>query len=275
MLDFAKIMNTVKTKNPLVHCITNYVTVNDCANVLIASGGAPIMSDEIEEVETITSISSALDINIGTLNQRTVKSMLASGKKANEIGIPVVLDPVGAGASALRNQTCKDLLDNVDFAVIRGNISEIKALALGSGSTKGVDAAAADKINDDNIDSVIEFVQAFAAKTGAVIVVSGATDIVADANRAALIKNGHPMMADITGSGCMLSAFLGAYVGANEDKFDAVVAAMCCYGYAGELAYEKTSKAGAGNSTFRNHLIDSVYLMDAEDLAKGAKYEIR
>ena len=275
MIKMESIINNVREKNPLVHCITNYVTVNDCANVLIACGGAPIMSDEIEEVEEITSISSALDINIGTLNQRTVKSMLKAGKKANEIGIPVVLDPVGAGASNLRNQTCKELLDNVNFAVIRGNISEIKALALGSGSTKGVDASEADKINDDNLDSVIEFMKKFAEKTGAVIVVSGAIDIVVDSKQAALVKNGHKMMADITGSGCMLSALLGAFVGANENVFDAVVTAMCYYGYAGELAYAKTVENKAGNSTFRNHLIDTVYLLKGEDLVLGANYEIR
>ena len=267
-------MQNVRDVNPVVQCITNYVTVNDCANVLIACGGSPIMADDIKEVEDIVAISRALEINIGTMNQ-AVESMLTAGKKANELGVPVVLDPVGAGASGLRNDTCKALLDNVQFTVIRGNISEIKALALGGGNTKGVDASAADKIDDNNIDSVIEFMQGFAAKTGAIIVVSGATDIVASADKVALIKNGHPMMADITGSGCMLSALLGAFVGANDDKFAAVVAAMCYYGYAGEVAYEKTAAAGAGNSTFRNHLIDSVYLLKAEAVEKGAKYEIR
>ncbi|MGI5824066.1 MAG: hydroxyethylthiazole kinase [Bacillota bacterium] len=259
----------------MVHCITNYVTVNDCANVLLACGGSPIMTDEIEEVEDIAAISKALVINIGTLNQRTVASMLAAGKKANTVGIPVVLDPVGAGASAFRNQTCKKLLDNVDFAVIRGNISEIKALALGSGSTKGVDASVADRVSDGDLDSVIAFMQDFSQKTGAVIVVSGATDIVVYGEKAALIKNGHPMMADITGSGCMLSAFLGAFAGANADKFEAVAAAMCYYGYAGELAQRRTSADDAGNASFRNNLIDAVYLMDIEELIKGAKYETR
>jgi hydroxyethylthiazole kinase len=275
MLNFKNAMENVRTVNPLVHCITNYVTVNDCANVLLASGGSPIMTDEIAEVEDIVAISKALVINIGTLNKRTIEAMIAAGKKANQVGVPVVLDPVGAGASALRNETCKQLLDNVDFAVIRGNISEIKALALGSGSTKGVDAAAADKINDENVDSVIDFMKEFSKTTGAVIVVSGATDIVVLGDKAALIKNGHPMMADITGSGCMLSAFLGAFVGANTDYFDAVTVAMCYYGYAGEVAYKKTAADGTGNSTFRNNLIDAVYLLRHEEVAEGAKYELK
>lgn len=275
MLNFSQVINNVRTVNPLVHNITNYVTVNDCANMLIACGGSPIMADDIAEVEEITAISRALVINIGTLNQRTVESMLAAGKKANAVGIPVVLDPVGAGASALRNETCRRLLDSVDFAVIRGNISEIKALALGSGSTKGVDAAAADRINDNNIESVMAFMREFSEKTGAVIVVSGATDIVVRGNKSALIKNGHAIMADITGSGCMLSSLLGAFVGANADYFEAVSVAMCFYGYAGELAQQKTAAAKAGNGSFRTYLIDSVYTMDIDELVKGAKYELK
>lgn len=274
MIKTERIIENVKKKNPLVHCITNYVTVNDCANVLIACGGSPIMSDDINEVEEITAISSALNINIGTLNGRTVEAMFKAGKKANAIGIPVILDPVGAGASTLRNRTCGELLDNVKFTVIRGNISEIKALALGSGSTKGVDADESDKINDENLDSVIAFIKKFAVKTNAVIAVSGATDIITDGKNVALVKNGHKMMADITGSGCMLSAILGAFVGANENIFDAVVTAMCYYGYAGELAYIRTSENNGGNSTFRNNLIDMIYLLKAEDLTERAKYEI-
>lgn len=135
---FKEMLENVRSKSPLIHNITNYVTVNDCANALIACGGAPIMSDELEEVEEITTICSGLNINIGTLNQRTIPAMYKAGKKANELGHPVVLDPVGAGASALRTDTAKELIEKVKFTVIRGNISEIKTLALWrSGSWKG------------------------------------------------------------------------------------------------------------------------------------------
>ena len=175
----------------------------------------------------------------------------------------------------MRDHTCKELLDTVNFAVIRGNISEIKALALGAGSTKGVDAAAADRIDENNADSVIAFMKVFSEKTGAVIVVSGAVDLVVSGNRVALIRNGHPMMADITGSGCMLTAVLAAFVGANEDAFEAVTTAMCLYGYAGQLAQRKAAEKQAGNATFRNYLIDHVYLMTAEALTEGADYELR
>lgn len=150
-----KMLENVRSKTPLIHNITNYVTVNDCANILLACGGSPIMSDDIEEVEEITSICGGLNINIGTLNQHTIPAMFAAGKKANELGHPVVLDPVGAGASALRTNTALELLERIQFTVIRGNISEIKTLASGSGSTKGVDADITDQITEENLDQAV------------------------------------------------------------------------------------------------------------------------
>ncbi|MBR5269181.1 MAG: hydroxyethylthiazole kinase, partial [Anaerotignum sp.] len=146
-----EMLENVRKTCPLIHNITNYVTVNDCANVLLACGGSPIMSDDVDEAEEISSICGGLNINIGTLNQRTIPAMHKAGRKANELGHPVVLDPVGAGASRLRTQTAKDLIDNVKFTVIRGNISEIKALALGEGGARGVDADVADKVTKENL----------------------------------------------------------------------------------------------------------------------------
>ena len=166
-----KMLENVREKMPLIHNITNYVTVNDCANILLACGGSPIMADDIGEVEEITSICGGLNINIGTLNERTIRSMLAAGKKANELGHPVILDPVGAGASSLRTNTAYTLLEKVKFSVIRGNISEIKTLALGGGTTKGVDADVADRVTDETLDSVIAFAKEFSKKTGAVIAI--------------------------------------------------------------------------------------------------------
>ena len=140
---------------PLIHNITNYVTVNDCANMVLACGASPIMADDAAEVEDITTICGGLNINIGTLNSRTITSMLLAGKKANQLGHPVVLDPVGAGASRLRTDTAFRLLRDVKFTVIRGNISEIKTLASGAGTTKGVDADVADKVTEENLDSAV------------------------------------------------------------------------------------------------------------------------
>ena len=157
-----EMLENVREKCPLIHNITNYVTVNDCANALLACGGSPIMSDDIEEVEEITTICGGLNINIGTLNQRTIPAMLKAGKKANELGHPVILDPVGAGASALRTETAYTLMEEVKLTVIRGNISEIKTLATGSGTTKGVDADVADKVTEENLVQSAEFAKAFA-----------------------------------------------------------------------------------------------------------------
>ena len=146
-----EMLNHVREKCPLIHNITNYVTVNDCANILLACGGSPIMADDAEEAEEITAICGGLNINIGTLNQRTIPAMHLAGKKANELGHPVVLDPVGAGASKLRTNTAKALLEDIHFTVLRGNISEIKTLALGTGGAKGVDADIADKVMKENL----------------------------------------------------------------------------------------------------------------------------
>jgi len=273
---FKEIIENVKKEIPLIHCITNYVTVNDCANILIACGGAPIMADDAGEVEEMTSICSGLVINIGTLNQNTIRAMFLAGKKSNILGHPVVLDPVGAGASKLRTDTANKLLDEVRFTVIRGNISEIKTLAIGSGTTKGVDADVADMVTDKTIDNVIAFVKEFSKKTGAVTVITGAIDIVAGENIAYVIRNGHPMMSRITGSGCMLTVMTAAYVAANPgDIIKAAAASVCAMGLCGELAFSKCKTAGGGNSSYRNYLIDEVYNLDAESLMRGAKYEAR
>ena len=272
---FKKMFENVRANCPLIHNITNYVTVNDCANIVIACGASPIMSDDKDEVAEITTICSGLNINIGTLNSRTIEPMLIAGKRANELNHPVVLDPVGAGASGLRTQTAMQLLEEVKFTVIRGNISEIKTLASGSGTTKGVDADVADKVTEENLDSAVAFAKAFAAKTGAVIAITGAIDIVADSEKAYCIRNGHPMMSAITGTGCQLSAMTAAFITANpEHPLEAAAAAVCTMGYAGEIAHSRLTELD-GNSSYRNYIIDAIYNMTPEMLEKGANYELR
>ena len=187
--------------------------------------------------------------------------MLKAGKKANALGHPVVLDPVGAGASALRTGTAYRLLDEVRFTVIRGNISEVKTLASGAGTTKGVDADVADR--------------AFAAKTGAVVAITGAIDIVADGAKAYCIRNGHPMMSAITGTGCQLSALTAAFITANPGQpLEAAAAAVCAMGLAGEIAHARLTPLD-GNATYRNYIIDAIYNMTPAQLEEGAKYEVR
>jgi hydroxyethylthiazole kinase len=268
-------LENLRSKSALVHNITNYVTVNDCANILLACGASPIMADDAAEVEEITSICGALNINIGTLNERTILSMLLAGKKANALNHPVLLDPVGAGASKLRTETAQKLLNEVKFTVIRGNISEIKALALGGSTTKGVDADVADTVTDATLSGVIAFAKSFSIKTGAIIAITGAIDIVADSEKVYIIRNGHPAMSKITGTGCMLSAMTAAYLAANpENPLEATAAAVAAMGLCGEIAFSKL-EGGEGNSTYRNRIIDAVYNLDPETLESGAKYEIR
>ena len=185
-------LENVKNTVPLVHNITNYVTVNDVANVLLACGGSPIMSDEAEDVEDITSVCGGLNINIGTLHKTSIEGMFRAGKKANELGHPVLLDPVGAGASALRTNTALGLMKELKLSVIRGNISEIKTLALGSGTTKGVDADVADAVTEENLDEAVVFVKKFAEETGTIIAVTGAIDLVSDGKTCYVIRNGRP-----------------------------------------------------------------------------------
>lgn len=269
-----EMLENVKAKSPLIHNITNYVTVNDCANILLAAGGSPIMSDDIDDVEDITSVCGGLNINIGTLNQNTIPAMLAAGKKANELGHQIVLDPVGVGASELRTETANNLLENIQFSVIKGNISEIKTLALGTATANGVDANVADTVTNENLAGVISFAKAFSAETGAVIAITGAIDIIADKDTAYAIRNGHPMMSKITGTGCMLSAVTAAYVTANpNDMLKATVAAVCSMGLCGEKAFARM-KPEDGNGSFRNYLIDAVYNLDGTALESGAKYEM-
>lgn len=271
-----KILKNTAEKTPLVHCITNYVTVNDCANIVLACGGSPIMADDIGEVDDIQSICSSLVINIGTLNERTIASMIRAGKKANELSHPAVLDPVGAGASALRTGTAFKLLKEIKFSVIRGNASEIKCISNGFSSAKGVDANESDTVREDNISEAVESAKKLSAKTGAVIVITGAIDIVADKNKAYAIKNGHPLMSKITGSGCMLTCVTASFCAANSgDLTNAAAAAVCAMGLCGELAYDKIVKTGGGTSSFRSHLIDAMSGLTPGTLAGGAKLECK
>lgn len=268
-------MENVRAKAPLIHNITNYVTVNDVANVLLACGGSPIMADDAGEVEEITAICNGLNINIGTLNARTIPSMHKAGARAAALGHPIVLDPVGAGASALRTETARSLVERVPFTVIRGNISEIKALAQGAGSTRGVDADVADAVTEDGLADAVRFAKGFAAAHRCIVAVTGAIDLVADGERCYVIRNGRPEMGRITGTGCQLSAVVAAYVAANPgNALEAAAAAVCLMGLAGEIGWSRM-QPGEGNASYRGRIIDAVYCMTGDQLEAGAKYEVR
>ena len=247
-------ISIVRSRCPLVHCITNYVTVNDTANAILAVGASPIMSDDINDVEDIVSISQALVINIGTLNERTVRSMVQAGMKANELGIPVVLDPVGAGASSYRNRTVDELLSKVSFTVIRGNLSEMAYINGSASRTKGVDSSMSEADADP-----VAVASSVSCKTGAVAAITGRVDTVAKDGRIARIYSGHPEMGRITGTGCMLSGIIGSFVGTGEDPFLMTANAIAAMGAAGIDAYEKAGHLGTGS--FRVAIIDALSLM--------------
>lgn len=272
---FASAFENLRRESPLIHSITNEVSMNDCANILLAAGASPLMADDAEEVFDIAAISSALNINIGTLDENRIPSMLIAGMRANELHHPVVLDPVGAGALRKRTETALELLGKIRFSVVRGNISEIRALAWGSVSTKGVDASREDRIGEENLDEMIVLARSFAKKSKAIAVLTGAIDIVTDGEKTYCIRNGHPMMAAVTGTGCQLSALTAAFLGANRDEpLGAVAAAVSAMGLAGEIAYRRLGPMD-GNASYRNYIIDAIYRLTPKELERGARYEIR
>jgi hydroxyethylthiazole kinase len=267
---FAKLKNN----GALCHNMTNYVTVNDCANITIAIGASPIMADEIKEVEDIQTICSGLNINIGTLNERVIESMIVAGKTANKLNHPVLLDPVGFAASKFRTASSLKLIDNIQFSVIKGNISEIKSLATDSKSSFGVDACDDDKVTSENLKEVIEFAKSLSKSTGSVIVITGEIDLIANETSAFIVRNGDPMMSSITGSGCMLSSLITAFICANPDSiFEAATTAVVCMGIAGEIAAEKVRSNNLGFSSFRTNLIDEISKLNESDIEERGRYE--
>ena len=260
------LLKEIRVKTPLIHNITNYVTVNDCANAILAIGASPIMADDIGEVEEIVSISSALVINIGTLNQQTITSMIAAGKKANELHIPIVLDPVGAGASSLRNKTTQEILSQVKIDVIRGNLSEISFVAGLKSSTKGVDVSKEDEKND-----AVDIAKLAANKYSCVIGITGEVDVISDGIRVAKISNGNKLLSKVTGTGCMTSSLVGSFCGVAKDHYTAAVVGIAAMGIAGEVAFLKAGAAGTGS--FHIGIIDALSNMDSILFKERAKID--
>ena len=264
-----EIIAQCRAVQPLLHCITNYVTANDCANLLLACGGSPIMADDPDEAAEITAMCSGLVLNLGTPNPRKLNAMLAAGREANRLGLPVVLDPVGVGCSQLRRDAGRQLLSQVRFAAIRGNAGEIAALVSGAASRRGVDNDA----EHAPAASARENALYLARESGAVVTVTGDTDIVTDGRTVYRVHNGHPMMRTVTGTGCQLSALIGAYVAASPDRpLTAVLAAVCAMGLCGEIAHARLLPQD-GNASYRGYIIDAIYHLTPEELEKGARYE--
>lgn len=233
---FTQMMTEAIRKKPLIHHITNYVTANDSANTVLAFGGSPVMADEPEEVEEMTSMASALVLNMGTLNKRSIKAMFLAGKKANEQGIPVVLDPVGAGATTLRNETARELLKQINFSFIRGNASEILAIAGMESNTKGVDS------EEKEVSDMQEIAGFLSDKYGTTIGVTGKVDLVMGENKIFELSNGSAELVKVTGTGCMTTSLIALYLGAGNKPVESGILGISIMAIAGELAAENPSQ---------------------------------
>ena len=266
-----ELLTQVREKKPLIHHLTNYVTVNDCANATLAIGASPIMADDIAEAGDIAAISSALVLNIGTLNSRSIASMLEAGKRANAAGVPVVFDPVGAGASTLRNETTGKILETIKPAVIRGNISEIKFIAGISANAKGVDASDTDAAASQ--EETIAMAKKLSQELQCVIAITGATDIVTDGNETLLLANGHPMLSSVTGTGCLTSSLVGSFCGVTDNYLLAAAAGILTTSIAGEIAFAKSGNLGTGS--FHIALIDAISKMSPALFAEKSNITVK
>jgi hydroxyethylthiazole kinase len=251
---------SLKAKHPLVHHITNYVTVNDCANITLCIGGSPVMADAAEEVAEMVSMANALVLNIGTLNERQVSSMLLAGKKANELGIPIILDPVGVGATTYRTQTADRLMDQLGVSIIKGNAGEIGILAGTGGIVRGVDSGG---VAGDPVD----ITSRLARMAGCIVVMSGATDIVSNGKDTYLVSNGHQLMGKLSGTGCMATSIVAAFAAASKDFTMSTVAALAAFGIAGE----KAARRAYAPYSFKVTLFDEVASLTPEDLVVRSK----
>jgi hydroxyethylthiazole kinase len=243
----AEALAAVRERKPLVHNITNYVVMDFSANALLALGASPVMAHAIEEVEEMASLAGALVLNIGTLSGPWIESMFAAGRAASRLGTPIILDPVGAGATRLRTDTATRLLSDAKPTVVRGNASEILALARQTGATKGVDSTR-------GVDEARDAARGLAAEHRAIIAVTGPVDFVTDGARALRVEGGHALMGRVTGTGCVASAIVGAFCAVESDALRATAGALAAYKLAGEIAAAGEPRPG----TFRTRLIDAL-----------------
>ncbi|MDR2967801.1 MAG: hydroxyethylthiazole kinase [Methanobacteriaceae archaeon] len=268
-------VQNVKSEIPLVNCITNTITINDCANAILAIGGSPTMAEDIDDVCEIIKIANSIVINMGKLNEERIGAIFKACDCAAKLNKPIVLDPVGVGVIKLRNKIAIELIEKYNIATIRGNMSEVKAIAnllkieemknVTSNSAKGVDVSENDIVLEENLSENCNIVKGLAKKTKGVIIASGPIDIISNGKTIYISKNGDPMMAKITGSGCMLTSIVGTFSGVN-DPFTAGIAATIVMGIAGENAGKFVKKEQTGTGTFRTKLIDYLYLLNEEKI---------
>jgi len=256
----ADILSRVRKESPLVHHITNYVVMNDTANLTLALGALPVMAHAREEVVEMVGAAGALVLNPGTLSPPWVEAMIMAGRRANELGIPVVYDPVGVGATTYRSETGERFLAELRLSVVRGNSGEVGALAGAGGVVRGVESVEA-------VADPAAVARSLAARTGAAVAITGARDFISDGRRVLGVDNGHAMMKSVTGTGCMATAMVGAFCAVERDFLVAAAAALVCYGIAGELAAANS----AGPGSFRVALLDALYALDTATIAGRAR----
>jgi len=255
-------LRAIRERKPLVHQITNYVVMNETANATLALGALPVMAHALQEVEEMASVASALVLNIGTLSDDWVEAMLLAGRAANRAGAPVVLDPVGAGATSYRTETSRRLLGQLDVAAVRGNSAEIATLAGRAAEIRGVEAVGG--------AGGPELAREAARSLGCVAAVTGPVDHVSDGERTISVSNGHELLGTVTGTGCMSTAITGCFLAVRpDDPLEAAAEALVAFGVAGEAAAKKAK----GPGSFHVALYDALYALDPDKLDKQAKVE--
>ncbi len=257
MNEACELLQRIKEKKPLIHHITNWVTIYDCANVVRQFGALPVMAHAKEEVADMVKIASCLVLNIGTLTPDLIDAMIAAGKKANRLNIPIVLDAVGAGATPLRTNEAKRLLKEITIDIIKGNSAEIGTIAGVEAEVKGVESVKVE-------GKPSEIAKKLAEKTNSVVVITGKQDIVASDKEIYLVNNGHEMMGKIVGTGCMAASVIGCFAAVEKDRAKAAATALACFGIAGELAAKKAK----GPGSFKESLFDEIYHLDEKKLKK-------
>ena len=258
----AELLRELRARRPLIHNITNFVVMNFTANALLSAGASPVMAHAAEEVEEMVSLAGALVLNIGTLTPTWVEGMLKAGRRANERGVPVVLDPVGSGATKLRTDSARRLARELRVSVVRGNASEVLSLAGTGAGTRGVDAI-------HGVEEAIDAAKALAAELKSTLAITGPVDLVTDGSRVLRVSNGHELMGRVTGTGCAATALIGAFLAVAEDAVEGTAAALSYFGVAGEEA----ASAARAPGSFQVALLDALYTIDGTRLAKDARID--
>ncbi|MEJ2233671.1 MAG: hydroxyethylthiazole kinase [Syntrophobacterales bacterium] len=260
--DLKALLEKLRDERPLVHNITNYVVMNFTANTLLAMGASPVMAHAADEVEEMVSLASALVINIGTLSKHWIESMLKAGRRANELGVPIILDPVGSGATSFRTNTFRNLVKELRLSVVRGNSSEILSIASDSIRTKGVETT-------HGVEQALETAREVATEIDSVAAITGPVDLITDGKRVIRCSNGHPMLGSVTGTGCAATVTIAAFASVTNDPLEATCAGLAFFGLAGEHAGTKTSSPGS----FITSLLDALYEITPAEFQAQARLE--